>query len=170
MIRELQWRDMDDLVENYYSFYDELKETPDFGIIFHHERPNLGAEVEWFSSLYKDAMEGNAVVAVAEEDGRVVGLCDVRRNRPGTETSHSAVLGIAIKKGYRGRGIGEALMRRVIELSRGRFEIIKLEVFSVNARARHLYEKIGFVEYGTLPNSSKRGDKYYDSVLMYYKV
>ncbi len=170
MIRELQWNDMDDLVENYYSFYDELKESPDFGIIFHRDKPSYESEIAWFSALFKLIKEDDAVAVVAEVDGKVVGLCDSQRMRPGSEISHIAVLGIAIRKGYRGKGLGEAMIKKMIELSKGKFDILKLEVFSVNTTAMNLYRRIGFVEYGTLPNAIKRGNTYYDSVHMYYQL
>ncbi|MCL5408203.1 MAG: GNAT family N-acetyltransferase [Candidatus Thermoplasmatota archaeon] len=170
MIRELQWTDMDDLVENYYSFYDELKEAPDFGIIFYQKKPDYESEVEWFSALYRRVKEGNALAVVAEEDGKIVGLCDAHRLRPGSEISHAAVLGITIKKEYRGRGLGFRMIQKVIELSRGKFEMLKLEVFSVNSVAMNLYRRLGFVEYGMLPGAIKRGNVYFDSVHMYYKV
>ena len=170
MIRELQWNDMEDLVANYYSYYDELKETPDFGITFFHKKPDYESEVEWFSELYRGVREGNALAVVAEEDGKVVGICDVRRLRPGSEMAHAAVLGIAIKKEYRRRGLGFKMIQKVIELSRGKFEILKLEVFSINSVAMNLYKRLGFVEYGTLPKAIKRGNVYFDSVHMYYEV
>ena len=170
MIRELQWTDMDDLVENYYSFYDELKEAPDFGIIFYQKKPDYESEVEWFSALYRRVKEGNALAVVAEEDGKIVGLCDAHRLRPGSEISHAAVLGITIKKEYRGRGLGFRMIQKVIELSRGKFEMLKLEVFSVNSVAMNLYRRLGFVEYGMLPGAIKRGNVYFDSVHMYYKA
>lgn len=170
MMRELQWRDMEESIANYYSYYDELKETPDFGIVFYQERPDYPSEAEWFSSMLKSVKDGNVIAVVAEENGKVVGLCDVHRIRPGTEEEHSAVLGIAIRKEYRGKGIGELMIKKVIELSKGKFEILKLEVFSVNSRAISLYKKLGFVEYGTLPKAIKRGNRYYDSVYMYYSL
>jgi RimJ/RimL family protein N-acetyltransferase len=168
MIRELRWNDLEDLVANYYSYYDELKDTPDFGISFYRKRPDYSLEVEWFSGLFRETMEGNALAVVAEEDGKVVGLCDVHRVRPGSELDHSAVLGIAIRKGYRGKGLWELMMKKIIELSKGKFEILKLEVFSVNSRAINLYRRLGFVEYGNFPKAVKRGDRYYDLIQMYF--
>lgn len=168
MIRELRWNDLEDVVANYYSYYDELEETQDFGISFFKKKPDYSSEVEWFSDLYRSISEGNAVAVVAEEDGKVVGLCDVHRIRPGTELDHSAVLGIAIRKGYRGRGLGELMMKRVMELSRGKFEVLKLEVLTVNTRAINLYRRLGFIEYGTFPKAVKRGKRYYDLIQMYF--
>lgn len=168
MIRKVEWRDMTELVENYYSYYDEVaNEDPDMGLIFNHVKPDLDAEVTWFTTLYRDILADNVVALVAEEDHRVVGVCDVHRLRPGSEVSHIGVLGIAIRKGYRNRGIGTELISGVIEACRGRFEVIRLSVFVNNDRAKHLYEKLGFIEHGVLPRSIKRNDRFYDEVLMH---
>ncbi len=169
MIRTLRWEDMNDIVSNYYSFYDELKDDPDFGIIFYPTKPDYESEIAWFAGLYRDMLLGDVVAVVAEEDGRVVGLCDVHRTRPKSELSHVGVLGITIRKEYRDRGIGTAMIEKALELSRDKFEIVRLDVFTVNSRAIALYRKLGFVEYGIFPASVKRGSRYYDQMMMYYK-
>jgi RimJ/RimL family protein N-acetyltransferase len=170
MIREVEWKDMDDLIANYYSYYEELKERPDFGIAFYESMPNFASEIEWFSSLYRGVIEGNIIAVVAVVDGKVVGLCDVHRTRPGSEMSHVGLLGITIRKAHRGKGLGEQMMKKVIDLSRGKFEILRLEVFTVNSVAIKLYKKLGFVEYGTLPNAIKRGGNYFDLMQMYRRL
>ncbi|MEM0141392.1 MAG: GNAT family N-acetyltransferase [Thermoplasmatales archaeon] len=170
MIRKLEWRDMNDLVENYYSYYDELTETPDFGLVLYRERPTYASEVEWFSNLFRNVEMGDAIAVVAEENGKAIGLCDANRVRPGTDMDHVAVLGIAIRKEFRNRGIGEKMIRKVVDLARGKFEVLKLEVFSSNSGAIRLYKKIGFVEYGAIPKEIKRGGMYYDVIYMYYSL
>ena len=47
-----------------------------------------------------------------------------------------------------------------------RLLVLKLEVVSVNKKARRLYEKFGFEEEGRLKNGVKIGDGYEDIVLM----
>ncbi len=170
MIRELQWNDFDDLVTAYYSYYDEVKENHDLGLIFYHEKPNMVHEINWFRDLYADFQTGNAVALVLEEDGMAVGICDVRRVRPGSEVSHSGNLGIAIRDGYRDHGNGQKLVKAVLEACRGKFEIIVLSVFTLNRKALHIYEKLGFVKYGTLPKSVLRNGRYFDEYHMYYEV
>lgn len=168
MIRKVEWRDMKDLVDNYYSYYDEVvREDPDLGLIFHHDKPDLESEVTWFSTLFREVLANNAVAVVAEEDGGVVGICDVHRNRPGSEMSHIGVLGMAIRKEYRDKGIGTKLITAVIEECKGKYEIVVLGVFAKNDRAMHLYNKLGFVEYGRLPRGIKRDSRYYDEIHMY---
>lgn len=49
-------------------------------------------------------------------------------------------------------------------------KIITLEVFANNPIAIPLYKKLGFQEYGSLPNGLKRQGEFSDSVLMYKKV
>jgi ribosomal protein S18 acetylase RimI-like enzyme len=114
-------------------------------------------------------IRGDAIAVVAEVEGRVVGICDIHRLRPNSELSHNGVLGIAVKKEYRNRGIGKDLIKMVLELSRRKFEMIRLEVFTVNSAAISLYRKLGFKEYGVSPSAVKRGDRYYDLLMMYYK-
>ena len=167
MIRELQWNDMNDLIENYYSYYEEVKRDPEFGIIFFHYKPSFESEVEWFSNLYRDTMKGDAFVRVAVEDGKVVGICDIHRIRPDSEVSHNGVLGIAIREGYRNRGIGKALISDALDAARGKLEIVTLSVFTTNKRANSLYRKLGFIDYGMRPKSIKRGNRYFDELYMY---
>lgn len=170
MIRELQWNDFDDLVAGYYSYYDEVKENPELGIIFYHEKPNMVHEISWFRDLYADVQTGNAVAMVLEEDGAAVGMCDVRRARPGSEVSHVGNLGIVIGKDYRDHGSGQKLVKAVLEACAGKFEVIVLSVFTVNERAIHVYQKLGFVNYGKLPRSVQRNGAYFDEYQMYYDV
>lgn len=167
MIRELQWNDMNDLIDNYYSYYEEVKRDPEFGITFFHARPSFESEVGWFSNLYENVLKGDAFVKVAIEDGRVVGICDIHRIRPGTEVSHNGVLGIAIKEGYRNKGIGKALISSALESARGKLEIVTLSVFTINKRALTLYRNLGFIDYGMRPKSIKRGNRYFDELYMY---
>ena len=165
-IRPLQWADFDDLVKNYYSFHDELESYPDIGLTIDEQKPSMEEEAVWFGALYADFLTKKAVVFVAETGGRVVGICEVRRGarRP---VSHVGTLGIAVLKDYRRIGIGEKLMTHTISAARELFEVIVLDVFSVNAGARHLYSKLGFRSMGVLPMAVKRQGRYFDEERMY---
>ncbi len=166
MIRELDWNDMHDLISNYYTLYDEVKENRDLGIVLFNEKPSYESEIRWFADLYADVHSGNAVAVVAEEDSGVVGICDVHRLRPDSEVDHTGVLGIVIKKEYRGRGIGRKLMAEAISRCRGKFENLKLDVFTLNTRAISLYAKMGFKECGRISRSVKRNGRFIDELTM----
>ena len=115
---------------------------------------------------------GDAIVSVAEVEGRVVGMCEVRTStwRWGSETSHRGHLGIAIDSDYRGKEVGSALLDSTLDKCRGKLEIVELSVFSVNKQARKLHERFGFKTSGTRPASVKRGNRYFDEDLMQLKL
>jgi ribosomal protein S18 acetylase RimI-like enzyme len=59
------------------------------------------------------------------------------------------VFGLAVADAFHGRGLGTELTRRVLaEADRGGLPRVVLTVVKDNHRARHLYERAGFREYG----------------------
>lgn len=166
-VRDVQWGDLDDLVRNYYSYYEERdRDNPAIGLTLFSEKPSFGDEIAWFARLFSEARKGTRVASVAEVDGHAVGLSEVVRHTPQEETAHMGVLGIAIHRDHRGKGVGRALLQDVVEKSRGKFEVIRLSVFEDNERARRLYASLGFVVTGKIPKSVKRADRYYDELVM----
>jgi len=167
-VRELRWTDFDPIREIYWLLYDEREAHSDVGIHLFDTRPDYADEVTWFANLFRSVAAGDAVVAVGEEDGVVIGHCTVRRFGPGprSETSHMGELGILVHRDHRGRGIGRALLADVLRQCDGRFDSVRLSVFSTNRRARKLYEEFGFVHVGTVPRVFRRGDRYIDEEIM----
>ena len=166
VIRDIKFGDFEDIIDTYYSYYGEIKENPELGITLFREMPSLGSEVDWFRDLYKEKLNGNRIVVVAEADGKAVGMCEIARNRPGSEEDHIGRLGIAVRREYRSNGAGKRLIEEALRQSKGKFEQIILEVFEDNAVATRLYEKMGFREYGLLKNAIKRNGKYMGHRLM----
>ena len=170
LVRDLRPSDFSDIVDNYYRFYDEIKEDQSFGISLLGKKPSLSDELAWFSGVYKKMSDGDAIALVAEIDSHAVGLCEVGRMQPGSDLSHRGGLGISVSKDHRGKGVGTALMRETLQRCKGRFEIIELTVLTTNQAAKKLYTKFGFKAFGMLPRSVKRGDKYFDEELMRLEI
>ena len=169
-IRELKATDFDDVEDAFFSFFPEAEADPSFGLTLFRVRPTREEERKWFEGHLRDIQTGKVVKRVAEVDSHVVGWCDVRNVLWGTPLDHRGTLGISIRKGFRGRGIGTALITEIIEASRGKFESIELTVLSSNKTAVKLYEKFGFRKIGTIPNAVKRGGRYFDEDLMYLRL
>lgn len=76
------------------------------------------------------------------------------------------IVSIAVKKEFRGSGIGEYLMKRAIERlkEKGKKEI-SLEVRVSNKIAQKLYEKLGFKIVETIPSYYMDGEDAYYMVL-----
>lgn len=110
------------------------------------------------------------MVRVAEVDGRVIGWCDVERVAPGGPLDHRGLLAIAIRREFRGKGVGTALMEATLDACRRRFEIVELDVNSNNKQAIRLYKRFGFKGCGLLPGAVKRGGRYFDVEFMFLKL
>jgi ribosomal protein S18 acetylase RimI-like enzyme len=158
------------MAETWFSFFPEAEADPSFGLILYRERPSMDEERKWFTGVLQDIQNGDLVKAVAEVGGHVVGWCDVRRVAPKTPNDHRGSLGICIRKGFRGRGIGKALVAAAIESCRGKFESLELTVLTDNEHAIRLYSEFGFKTYGMRPSAIKRGGRYFDEHLMYLNL
>ena len=87
--------------------------------------------------------------------------------------SHVGIFAISIDQSLRGEGLGRKLMETVIEQAEKLLtdmHIIKLTVKAPNQVARDLYIKLGFKEYGLLPEGTRQNDELVDEVLMYKPV
>ena len=103
-------------------------------------------------------------VALVEED--VVGWCDISSvDRP--VYAHIGVLGMGVVAEYRGRGIGEALIRAALDKARSAgLERVELTVRESNMRARKLYEKVGFITEGVNFRAVKIAGRYENRICM----
>lgn len=103
---------------------------------------------------------------VALAGGRVVGWCDVFPEKRET-MAHGGVLGMGVIDGFRGKGIGIALMRATLaQAKQAGFTRVELTVREDNLRAKALYEKVGFTVEGVKRKAALFDGKYYDLILM----
>jgi ribosomal protein S18 acetylase RimI-like enzyme len=107
---------------------------------------------------------------VADDASEVVGWCDIRReNVPAY--AHEGMLGMGLLPDYRGRGLGERLIRTTLAAARlAGFERISLSVYASNERAAALYRKVGFVHEGTRVRGRKVDGVYEDIHMMAYFI
>jgi GNAT superfamily N-acetyltransferase len=93
---------------------------------------------------------GGGLGLVAEVGGRIAGNLMVHRRR-GRYEGHVGELSIALRRDYRGVGVGRALMETAIDWARAvGVAKLTLGVFPDNAPALGLYRAVGFVEEGVL--------------------
>jgi RimJ/RimL family protein N-acetyltransferase len=67
-----------------------------------------------------------------------------------------------------GKGYGTEVMSLLLRHCFGTLNLnrVQLRVFSRNARARRTYEKVGFIEEGTLRQAGYNQGKYDDTIIM----
>jgi ribosomal protein S18 acetylase RimI-like enzyme len=103
---------------------------------------------------------------VALADGGVVGWCDVTPSHRPT-MRHCGTLGMALLPAWRGRGLGERLMRRTLDAARAfGFSRVELTVRHDNVRAQALYRKLGFEVEGRKRRAVLVVEVFYDLIVM----
>jgi ribosomal protein S18 acetylase RimI-like enzyme len=100
---------------------------------------------------------------VAEADRAIIGMIHVGDGRFGV-----GELAMLVARGWRGRGVGSALLAEAIEGARVRgLHKLSLDVFAHNAAAIALYRKFGFVEEGRRVAQYRRASgELWDSIVM----
>ena len=131
--------------------------------------PEEGASLEAMRNGLAGCVESPVNFEVGAFAGeKLVGEFGVAQLRPHIKYRHRAVMGISVRKEYWGCGLGSYLMQLAIDQTRSNgFEQLELGVYSDNARAIHLYEKVGFERYGIQPRAFKLKDgTYRDEIIM----
>ena len=107
--------------------------------------------------------------AVAEEDGRICGLYILHPNNVG-RCGHICNASYAVSSESRGMHIGEKLVRDCLAQARRQgFRILQFNaVVESNLSARHLYEKLGFQQLGTIPGGFRMKDGHYENICPYF--
>jgi RimJ/RimL family protein N-acetyltransferase len=109
----------------------------------------------------------NAVFIVAEMNKEIVGnLIASSKNKKRIE--HVADFGVSVKKDYWRMGIGEILIKTMVEWAKSSKIIrkINLVVMVHNKAAISLYKKMGFEIEGQLRRDNFIDGKFYDSYMM----
>ena len=162
-LRTPRWSDLDDMTHFINSLIEEE------AMIAAQEKKTRDQEVEWMANTLKRLERDQHMMVVAEVDGQAVGNSEI--NPRIGRMSHYATLGIGLKDGYRDSGIGQEMMKELeVHARRLGIEYIALEVYGINERAIHVYEKTGYRKTGVYPNGINYKGKYVDGVQMVKKL
>lgn len=133
-----------------------------------NEKATLKQEKEFLERMLNGSKKRTIVYIFAEHDKKIVGSSNIELDR--WRRNHIGKLGIAIKNGYRGIGLGKHLMSEVIKLAKKDLnpspKIIQLEVYTNNKPAIALYKKMGFKIVAKLPKQIQWKGKLIDEFVM----
>lgn len=106
--------------------------------------------------------------AVYEE--KVCGLYILHPNNVG-RCGHICNASYAVSRECRGLHIGEKLVLDCLAQGKARgFGILQFNaVVASNVHARHLYERLGFVQLGVIPKGFRMPDGHYEDICPYYR-
>lgn len=106
-----------------------------------------------------------------DSSGNVRGLYILHPNNVG-RCGHICNASYAVSGDSRGLHIGEKLVMHSLE--QGRLEGFKILQFNAvvasNIHARHLYERLGFVQLGVIPEGFRMKDGSYEDICPYYHL
>ena len=149
-----------DLLEMIKIWNDVVEE----GVAFPQEELlNMQTGNEFFASQTYTA------VAVNTDTGSVCGLYILHPNNIG-RCGHICNASYAVAQETRGLHIGEKLVSDcLVQGKRLGFGVLQFNaVVATNIHARHLYERLGFVQLGTIPNGFRMKDGHYEDICPYY--
>lgn len=117
----------------------------------------------------RDFFSGQSYTAVAEENGQILGLYILHPNNVG-RCGHICNASYAVSKDSRGKHIGEKLVLDCLKKGKELgFRVLQFNaVVESNIHARHLYERLGFSQLGTIPGGFRLKDGRYENICPYY--
>ncbi len=133
-----------------------------------NERKSLKQEKKWIQEELIKIKGKKMVFLVAESDNKLISTTEIELGR--WRQVHVGNLGISIRKGYRGIGLGTYLMGKIIKLAEKELKpkpkIIRLSVFPTNKPAQELYRKMGFKKVAKIPKQIRYKGKLLDEIIM----
>ena len=138
-------------------------EVVEDGIAFPQEEPLTAESGKTFF-----ASQSYCGVAVTE-DGKICGLYILHPNNVG-RCGHISNASYAVDSRMRGLHIGEKLVKDCIKQGPiFGFKVLQFNaVVETNVHARHLYERLGFKQLGTIPGGFRMKDGHYENICPYY--
>lgn len=109
--------------------------------------------------------------AVTEEDGKIYGLYILHPNNVG-RCGHICNASYAVRSDARGKHIGEKLVLDCLRAGKENgFRVLQFNaVVESNIHARHLYERLGFIQLGTIKGGFRMKNGKYVNICPYYKT
>jgi len=157
-IRHYEEKDLPAMI----SIWNEIVEE---GIAFPQEELlTLDTGSQFFAS--------QSYTGIAENDTfNIVGLYILHPNNVG-RCGHICNASYAVSSSCRGQHIGEALVKDcIMQAKENGFSILQFNaVVETNTHARHLYERLGFKQLGTIPKGFRMKDGHFENICPYFII
>ncbi len=160
----------EDDVQKLLTYINELSREQTY-INYQGEQLTLEQEQEFLTKRLEAISKHTAVMLVLEIDNIICGVSSIECKK--FAESHVGGFGISLRKDVRSQGLGTVLMHSVLTEATKQLKglrVVELYLFDSNKAAYKLYTKLGFVEYGRIPQGLKRKGIYEDKIGMYKMI
>ena len=161
LLRRLKPADAEKMLE----LLRETSRESDFLLRYPEENiMGISEEVQFLEGI---CQSDNKIMLACVIDGSVAGNISLRGNDY-RKLRHRAELALAVRKNYWHLGIGRAMLTEAIGLARNLgLKYLELDYIDGNARAKGLYESLGFQEIARIPQAYCQPDgTFADAILM----
>jgi phosphinothricin acetyltransferase len=107
------------------------------------------------------------VIVAETPSGEVVGWGSLNVFNARAAYRHVADFSVYVERGWRGKGVGQVLLQRLVELGREHgFHKLVLSAFAFNAAGMALYTRHGFRTVGVYKEQGRLDGQWVDTVIM----
>jgi GNAT superfamily N-acetyltransferase len=124
--------------------------------------------LSYWRGVVSDAANGSRALIVAEDAGGICGTAQLVLGQPENQPHRADVSKMLVHRRARRRGVGGALLRTVEQVARecGRSLLV---LDTASADAERLYERLGWVRVGVIPNYALLPQGGYCDTTVYYR-
>ncbi|MEL7416295.1 MAG: GNAT family N-acetyltransferase [Pseudomonadota bacterium] len=112
----------------------------------------------------------NGVTCAAIADGEAVAVMVLIPETLSAAAHRASLVAVYVRPDQRGTGVAKAVFKTLLDEAPAEVTQIELYVREGNARAEAFYSRLGFVEYGRLPDAARVGGESQTDILMRLKV
>lgn len=134
--------------------------------IWNESRVDVANRIAWIHSRQQADFPVIVIVAVDDDDS-VLGYASYGDWRPWDGYRHTVEHSVYVHKNARGKGIGDALMRTLIQLAcESKKHVMVAGIESENRASIVLHKKLGFTEAGTMKEVGNKFGRWLDLTFM----
>ncbi|MEX0616851.1 MAG: GNAT family protein [Candidatus Woykebacteria bacterium] len=154
---------------NMTGFFNRLIEDDTY-ILRDRDPVTQEQEENWLKCILEKIKKGNSVFIQAYFKNQLVGQVEISKKE--YRKHFVGTLHIGIDRDFRGEGVGEQLIRQAEQEAKKTLDIkiVDLIVFGENKAGLALYKKLGYTEFGRLPESIEYRGGMLDEVHMYKRL
>ncbi|WP_334177064.1 N-acetyltransferase family protein [Pseudoxanthobacter sp.] len=131
--------------------------------IWNETPSDLAGRTAWF----EERIAAGFPVLVADEDGMALGYATYGPFRPHEGYRHTAELSIYVRADLRGRGVGKALLGRLVDEAAARgVHVLVGGIEAANESSIRLHAAFGFQNCGVLPQVGTKFGRWLDLLFM----